>query len=167
MSSNKNNTPVPQRTSEEEYAIMNPDPVVVEINGKEIEIYPLPDFAYQKIVKALTSTTKVFVTIAEVLQGAEGNEVVGRLANLAPVMGDVLEALIPDSTQIIAAATKVPVAVVEARMRLLERTRVLRAVIEAERIPELLGEVKALSEQFKSQKDDKAEVAQPEAESEV
>jgi hypothetical protein len=131
-----------------DYDILFPQGVDVDVSGDKITIYPLPDAAYQRIASAIIRTSSLFMNITNALSGAGEGDVASRLASLAEVMESAFTALVPDATSICAAALKKDEAFVQANYRLLGRTQILRAVLEAEDVPGLLGEFKALSQMF-------------------
>jgi hypothetical protein len=135
-----------KKTPVDDYAVLNPIGIEVEVRGRKYTILPLEDFAYQRIFSAIVRTSGLFVSVAETFREAsEGVSMVGKLAGFADTFSDSLQELIPDATTIIASALREQSDFITANFRLVDRVRILRAVLEAEDIPTLLGEATSLS----------------------
>ena len=130
----------------DEYEILNPTGIEVEVRGKKYTVLPLEDFAYQRIFSAIVRTSGLFVSLAQSLTGPDaGGITIAKFAGYADQFADSLQELIPDATAIIASALRSDPAFITANFRLVDRVRLLKAVLEAEDIPTLLGEVVSLS----------------------
>ena len=134
--------------TEQEYDILNPTPIVVKIKDVDYPIYPLSDFAYQKVAGSIVRTTSLFASVASTLAGSTKDTAKALLAAMSEQLEDVIGSLIPDATAIVSSAIQKDEEWIQKNFRLLERIKILRAVIEAENIPELMGEFKALTSQF-------------------
>src|ERR1051326_3871765 len=140
------------KTSEE---ILRPTPPPFEWDGQTFEIFPMPDSVLMHVGGALQNVASLFGQLAdkkEEVTATEGLSPEGKtqalLATFAPLVGQVVQLLVPNATKVIAGCLRVPEEKVADGMRIAKKLECLRLIVEAEDLPLILKNSQALMEVF-------------------
>lgn len=126
--------------------ILNPRPITLTLStGETFDVFPMPDGTLIHVGDALSQVTGVIDAFVDLMKETEeaGAELAPR--DYLGLVPQLIRALLPCASQLIAGCLRLPAEQVATSMRLADKLEALRVILEAEDIPLILGNFAALS----------------------
>jgi hypothetical protein len=140
--------------------IIDPPKVDVHIGGQDIVLKPLPDAVFAKIGTAISDVIGTFLALKQSTE-ADGQTRRIEWKDIISLGPQLIEALVPSSSEIIAASLRKDVEWVNDNVYAITRVQLLKTILEVEGVPELLGELQGLAALLFPGKAPKVEQATP------
>lgn len=141
-------------------SILSPIPKPFIHLDKEYSILPMTDGVLMTITDAISEVVAILDTVAK-LSMPEGQRPVLTPGLMLPVLPQILKALLPKSTTIIAAGLGVDESWVSSNLRIAKRLEALRLILEAEDIGLIMENFNLLVKTFPGPKPAEIESIEP------